>query len=193
MFAIFLSEMLTGVNNDFIERKVAKIARAVGVSAAKHDVNINVTIGGSDDFAVSTARRMLAMRAMIFYSFGNCPNLCNGKELRHFGVFAEHRGGDFFVMGGVDMVTNVMISSYGVDDIGIQRKSLELWFCSSGFGRPFCRFSCGDFGELEATTNGIIDMTELMAPIVFRVFWKNASFDIRFQGRVDPSEVGGTD
>lgn len=131
------------------------------------------------------------MRTMILYSFGNDFNLCNGKELRHFGVFAEHRSGDFFVMGSVDMVTNVMISSYGVDDIGIQRKSLELRFCSSGFGRPFCRFFCGDFSELEATTNDIIDMIELMAPIVFRVFWENASFDIRFQGRVDLSEVWG--
>ncbi len=63
--------MLAGVVDDLVERKVAEVAQAVSISAAKHNINVDIAISRSNNFAIDAARRLVTVRAVVFDGFGN--------------------------------------------------------------------------------------------------------------------------
>lgn len=176
LLAVFASEMLTGVADDFVERHVLEITQAVSISATKHNLGIYITIGGGNKPAIDAARRLLAMGTMVLDGFGNGFDFFGREKLAELLIFAKHLSGDFFVVSGVDMMAEIVISGNGIDDVRVE--GLVVLRCPN------------DFGELETAANNIIDMPELMTPIIFGVFWEDVSLDIGFQTRVDLVEGG---
>lgn len=85
----------------------------------KHNFSIYITIGGSDDFTIDTAGRVLAMGAVVFDSFGGSLNLFRREELFDASIFTKHFSRDKFMVSGVDVVTEVVIGCGGVDDVWI--------------------------------------------------------------------------
>ena len=160
-FAVFTGEMLASVVDNFFERKVAKIAQAISISSTKHDVDINITVCGSDDLAVNTARRVVTMRAMIFNRFSDDFDFGGSEELLQILILAQHFSGNLFMMCGVDMVPKVVISGNCIDDVGVEF---------------FARVVLSLFGKLEATTNDIVNVTDLVTPFVLGILRQNVGF-----------------
>lgn len=120
LLAIFASEMLAGVAGDFVERHVLEITQAVSIGAAKHNLGIYIAIGGGNKPAIDAARRLLAMGTMVLDSLSNGFDFFGRKKLAELLVFAKHLGGDFFVVSGVDMMTEVVVGGDGIDDVGVE-------------------------------------------------------------------------
>lgn len=167
--------MLTGVVDDLVERKVAEVAQAVSISAAKHNINVDVTISGSDNFTIDAARRLIAMRAVVFDSFGNRFDFVELQKLFKVFVFAEDFGGDFFMVSGVDVMAEIMIGGGSIDDVGIER-----------LGGIFGLVGCvGLIGKFKTATDNVVDMADLMTPLIFGILRKDMGFDVGFQLGVD--------
>lgn len=190
--------MLTGVVDDLVERKIAEVAQAVSISAAKHNINVDIAISGSDNFAIDAARRLVAMRAVVFDGFGNRFDFVGTQKLLKAFVFAEDFGGNFFMVSGIDVMAEIMIGGGSIDDVGVERLGGFYGLSFSGLIGLHGLIGCVDLiscvgligcvdliSEFETATDDVVDMADLMTPLVFGILRKNAGFDVGFQLGID--------
>lgn len=115
------------------------------------------------------------MRAVVFDSFGNRFDFVELQKLFKVFVFAEDFGGDFFMVSGVDVMAEIMIGGGSIDDVGIER-----------LGGIFGLVGCvGLIGKFKTATDNVVDMADLMTPLIFGILRKDMGFDVGFQLGVD--------
>lgn len=164
--------MLTGVVDDLVERKVAEVAQAVSISAAKHNINVDIAISRSNNFAIDAARRLVTVRAVVFDGFGDDFDFVGLQKLLKAFILAKDFGGNFFMVSGVDVMAEIMIGGGSIDDVGVE-----------GLGGLI---GCVDLiGEFKTATDNVVDMADLMTPLIFGILRENMGFDVGFQLGVD--------
>ncbi len=96
------------------------------------------------------------------------------------------------MVSGVDVMAEVMIGGGSIDDVGVEGLGGIFGLSFSGLIGPHGSISCVGLigrvdliGEFETATDNVVDMADLMTPLIFGILRENMGFDVGFQLRID--------